>query len=707
MLWRKAFDMKVHQHVPTITDTISFPFITEVAIAPGGEYVAYVVRTADWIENRYVLTCFLYNIDRNDTRKIAENTWHPRWLNDSTLAVLHRDSKDSDCFGDRSQIWLFHPVDAAGTQITFTPRGIEQFWCYGNGIIYQADTDPSSQTAKREQQYGSYIHVGQEPRITQLFYTDLSGVSVYEETSMDFHSTDSPKTLRLTDGLDTSLRIRDLCPARNSVYLNCQFQHDPDAISVWQLTASTRELEELAASEEVALLWEQLALPSNAAVLDVAPNGQTLLLNWNGGRSEFFSNEPWALWTCSLSSNTSISDLNCVITHLKSQILSARWHVQGIYLHYIDGTVSRLARLDPSSQLEVLEFGDIFPVCSPPNYFDISKAGTLVFAAGGIHSVPEIVVAPKAKRPPTPSSSMQTVFPPIRIQKLTTFNSLCDDWDWGTRETINWKSRDNTEIEGILLKPTDFDPVQKYPLIVVVHGGPATASLQLRLDWEDRWFYPTLQFLAREILILKPNYRGSDGRGHAFLELNHGNLGRGELWDVESGVDYLIEQGYVDADRVGCAGWSHGGFVAAFATMHSDRFAAVSVGAGITNWLTYHATSNFHRFPEKVLGGLPNAIPEIYQQASPTTVQSVKQTPTLLQHGDADSIVDFANAQELYRKFEAQGVTVELFRYPNMGHSVPNETPRAARAVMSQNLKWFCHYLLGQPLAWDCHDELE
>ena len=173
----------------------------------------------------------------------------------------------------------------------------------------------------------------------------------------------------------------------------------------------------------------------------------------------------------------------------------------------------------------------------------------------------------------------------------------------------------------------------------MVHGGPATASIQLRLDWEDRYFYPTLQFLAQGCLILKPNYRGSDGRGHAFLELSHGNLGRGELWDVESGVDYLIEQGYVDAEHVGCAGWSYGGFVAAYLTTHSDRFAAVSVGAGITNWITYHATSDFHRFPEKVLGGLPHTIPEIYQQASPATAESIKRTPTLLQHGDADSML--------------------------------------------------------------------
>lgn len=702
--------MNVHRHVPTITDTISLPFIAEVAISPGGEYVAYVVRTADWVANKYVLTCFLHHIDRNNTRKIAENAWHPRWLSDSTLAVLHRGTKDSQCLGDKSQIWLFYTAHASGVQITFAPHGIEQFWGYGNGILYHADSDPSYRTVEREQRHGAYIHVGQESRTMQLFYTDLPNIGAHQAACMGLPSTESHKTLSLTDGLDPSLRIRDLCPSNSTLYLNCQVQDDPDAVCVWRLSVSPSELAQIASSEveeKAELLWDQLDLPSNSAVLDVAPNGWALLLNWNGGRSEFFSNEPWALWTCSLSCDTSISELRCLTTHFESQILAARWHTQGIYLQYLDGTASRFARLDLSSRLKVLDFGDIYPQCSPPNCFDISKTGTLAFAAGGPNSVPEVVVAPKAGFLPTQPSSIQKVSSPLRTQKLTAFNSLCNDWDWGTRETINWKSRDNRKIEGVLFKPTDFDAVQKYPLIVVVHGGPATASLQLRFDWEDRWFYPTLQFLARGILVLKPNYRGSDGRGHAFLELNHDNLGRGELWDAESGVDYLIEQGYVDAEHVGCAGWSHGGFVAAFATMHSDRFAAVSVGAGITNWTTYHATSDFHRFPEKVLGGPPHAIPEIYQQASPATAESIKKTPTLLQHGDADSIVNFANAQELYSRLEAQGVPVELFRYPNMGHGVPNETPRAARAVMSQNLKWFCHHLLGQSLAWNRQDELE
>lgn len=689
--------MTNQQYIPTITDMISLPFVPEIAITPNGKCVAYVVRTTDWRANKYVLTCYVHNIDQNGTRKITENAWCPRWLDDNTLVVLCRDPKDSVRFGEKPQVWIFRNGDPSGAQITFSPSGVEQFWCYGNGVIYRTDTSLIVEQGQRD---NTYIHVGQELRTSQLVYTSLPS----EETPVDMPSDVSPNTLKLTEELDPSLQIRDLCTSKNTLYLNCQFRQNFDEVCVWRLSTSPNELEQTVVSEgngASKLPWEQLALPAKAAVLDVAPDGQTLLLNWDGGRSDFFSNDPWSLWTCSPSSGTSVSDLCCLTTHFERQILTAVWNTKGIYIHYINGTLPCLARLDAAGRLDVLDFGDLYPLYTPPfKCFDISNTGVLAFVAGGPRHVPELVVGSVVERSTARLSSMPR-------QKITDFSALCQSWAWGTRKTVQWQSRDNTRIEGVLFKPVDFDPTRKYPLVVIVHGGPATASLQLQLDWEDRWFYPTVQFLARGILVLKPNYRGSDGRGQAFLELNHGNIGMGELWDVECGIDHLIAQGYVDSERIGCAGWSYGGFVAAFAATHSDDFAAVSVGAGIANWMNYHATSEFYRFAEKVFGGTPQENSEIYRQASPVTAEIKKKTSTLIQHGDTDVVVPFANAQELHRALKTQGIAVEFFRYPDMGHGVPNVAPRAARAVMSQNLKWFCHHLLGQSLIWDRPDVLE
>ena len=141
------------------------------------------------------------------------------------------------------------------------------------------------------------------------------------------------------------------------------------------------------------------------------------------------------------------------------------------------------------------------------------------------------------------------------------------------REVVHWKSGDGTEIEGVLLKPANFDARKKYPLLVVIHGGPTGIDMPSVLA--DR-YYPIERFVARGALVLKPNYRGSAGYGEAFRSLNVRNLGVGDYADVISGVDSLIAEGFVDKDRVGAMGWSEGGYISAFITASSDRFKALS-----------------------------------------------------------------------------------------------------------------------------------
>ena len=132
-----------------------------------------------------------------------------------------------------------------------------------------------------------------------------------------------------------------------------------------------------------------------------------------------------------------------------------------------------------------------------------------------------------------------------------------------TRELVRWKSADGTEIEGVLYKPADFDPHRRYPLLVVIHGGPTGVDTPVVAP--DR-YYPVERFIEKGALVLKPNYRGSAGYGGKFRALNVRNLGVGDYADVISGVDSLIAKGFVDKDRVGAMGWSEGGYISAFIT---------------------------------------------------------------------------------------------------------------------------------------------
>jgi dipeptidyl aminopeptidase/acylaminoacyl peptidase len=198
------------------------------------------------------------------------------------------------------------------------------------------------------------------------------------------------------------------------------------------------------------------------------------------------------------------------------------------------------------------------------------------------------------------------------------------------------------------------------------------------------------------MLVLKPNYRGSIGRGQAFRELNVDNLGIGDLWDLESAIDHLAGLGWVDPERVGCMGWSQGGYISAFAGLQSERFKAVSVGAGISDWYTYHISNDIPDFTTDYLSKSPFRDRSLYVETAPISNLANAKTPMLIQHGSDDRRVPISNATELYRGLKEMGVPVELFVYPGMGH--PITKPRENHAVLHQNLTWFSHYLLGEAL---------
>ena len=234
-------------------------------------------------------------------------------------------------------------------------------------------------------------------------------------------------------------------------------------------------------------------------------------------------------------------------------------------------------------------------------------------------------------------------------------------------------------------------------MLVVIHGGPTGIS-QPTLSAGDT-YYPTQIFLSKGALVLQPNYRGSAGYGAAFRALNVRNLGVGDMWDVLSGVGSLIDRGMVDGAKVGSMGWSQGGYISAFLTTHTDRFKAISAGAGISDWRTYYVNTDITPFTRQYLHATPWDDPEIYQKTSPMAAIKQAKTPTLIQVGSVDKRVPPPNSFELYRGLQDQHVTSRLILYNGFGH--PITKPKSNRAVMQANLDWFNHYIWGEEFPKD------
>ena len=300
-------------------------------------------------------------------------------------------------------------------------------------------------------------------------------------------------------------------------------------------------------------------------------------------------------------------------------------------------------------------------------------------------------------------ASDATTFPEIYVaptktmaqKKLTTTGDQVAAWPSAPIEVISWPSQDGAIIEGILHKPVGFQAGKRYPLLVVIHGGPTGVSRAT--PYSSTAIYPIDLWVAKGALVLEPNYRGSAGYGEKFRSLNYRNLGVGDAWDVVSGVDYLVKQGLADAGRVGTMGWSQGGYISAFLTTHdSARFKAVSVGAGISNWMTYYVNTDIHPFTRQYLNATPWDDPEIYAKTSPMTYIKGAKAPTLIQHGATDQRVPLPNAFELYQGLQDVGVPTKLIVYKGfegIGHG-PSK-PKSSRALMEHNLEWFDKYLFG------------
>ena len=230
--------------------------------------------------------------------------------------------------------------------------------------------------------------------------------------------------------------------------------------------------------------------------------------------------------------------------------------------------------------------------------------------------------------------------------------------DW---RSYTWDSFDGLEIEGLLAVPSGHEN-GSLPLVVLVHGGPTGT-------WS--WSFPFMwvHMLAQAgYAVFLPNPRGSSGRGQEFARANLGDMGGGDFKDILAGVDALVRDGIVDDSSVAITGGSYGGFMASWAVTQTDRFAASIPFAVVTDWTSFHYTTNIGQFDALFLQGDPNDPAGPYPKWSPVFHAQKAKTPTLILHGQDDLCTPLPQATEFYNALVEAGCEVELVVYPREGH---------------------------------------
>jgi dipeptidyl aminopeptidase/acylaminoacyl peptidase len=259
----------------------------------------------------------------------------------------------------------------------------------------------------------------------------------------------------------------------------------------------------------------------------------------------------------------------------------------------------------------------------------------------------------------------------------------------GETEVIKWKSSDGQDIEGLLTYPVNYKAGTRVPLLLVIHGGPAGVFSQTYLA--GRGVYPIASFASRGYAVLRPNPRGSSGYGQKFRFANIKDWGGGDYQDLMTGVDHVIGMGVADPERLGVMGWSYGGFMTSWVITQTKRFKAASVGAAVTNLMSFIGTADIPSFIPDYFGGQPWENLEIYRTHSAMFNAKGVTTPTLIQHGEADERVPISQGYEFYNALKVQNVPVRMITFPRMPHGL-NE-PKMVLKSKQTNLEWFDKYL--------------
>lgn len=295
--------------------------------------------------------------------------------------------------------------------------------------------------------------------------------------------------------------------------------------------------------------------------------------------------------------------------------------------------------------------------------------------------------------PRHPNEVFRLEFDNSELTRMTDSNPELAHRTFAEQSVVSWRARDGMEIEGVLVKPLHYVEGRRYPMIMVVHGGPES---HVSDGWVTNYSNPGQVGAARGFVVFYPNYRGSTGRGVSFSMLGQADAAGKEFDDLVDGIDHLAEQGLVDRNRVGITGGSYGGYASAWgATYYSDRFAASVMFVGISNNISKLGTTDI---PEEMY--LVHHRKRLWEDwdyfldRSPIRYVERNRTPTLILHGKEDPRVHPSQSLELYRHLKTlDQAPVRLVLYEGEGHG--NRRAASRLDYQLRQLRWMEHYLLG------------
>ncbi len=340
-----------------------------------------------------------------------------------------------------------------------------------------------------------------------------------------------------------------------------------------------------------------------------------------------------------------------------------------------DGTRVSLWLQPVEGPARKLDLGRISPSSSFWVDVAVGKDGAIAFTATDPLRPAELYFMSSATAPP---------------KRLTNLNSEIAGRALGRTEVITWQS-DGFTHNGIVTYPPEFSNSQRYPLVLVIHGGPTAASLET--------FAANAQLMAAKgWVVFQPNYRGSDQIGNAYQTAIINDAGAGPGRDVMAGVEALKQRGFVDVTRIAVSGWSYGGYMTTWLLGNYQGWRVAVAGAAVTDWLDQYNLGDANVRRGAAFGGSPWTDPkrmQSYIEQSPITYAAKIRTPTLVMTNTQDYRVTPTQSFKLYHALKDNGVPTKFIAYPIYGHNAGD--PVRQRDVQRRWIEWIEHYFREPP----------
>ncbi|HET7674076.1 MAG TPA: S9 family peptidase [Gammaproteobacteria bacterium] len=646
LLLTAAAAMAAPSPVFKLTDLRRLVHLSDAQISPDGRQIALVVARADWKNDKSKSEIDLVDAQTGKSRRLTygrDGVSSPRWSPDgSRLAFL---AKDPDT--RQPQVYVM-PMNGGDAQcVTDNKQGVDEFaWSPdGRQIAFMAEDAPKDKKALK--------HHEDWFKVTDNNYMTRAAVQPWHLWVV---AADGGKARRLTHG-DWSV------------------QTDQDTASplVWSPDGKSVLFTKFPDS------YFGNAYRSTIAAVNVADGKLHTVIDATGAGVPVFAPRSGVLaFMRPRDGDQNNGNAVYVAQHGESRdathalahnINDFAWLPDGktLLLAGDAGTESVFWTQPLDGHAHMLDLGDLNPNAS----VSVSHDGEIAFIASTPNHPDELYVMHIGAKP----------------HRLTDLNGFVDDVKLGRSTGIDWQGPDGFKEDGVLTYPVDYRQGRKYPLVLLIHGGPEGASVT-RFD-------PLRQLLAAQgFLVFQPNYRGSINLGDKYQHAIYRDTGEGPGKDVMAGLDAVKKLGVVDTSRIGVSGWSYGGYMTSWLNgRYPDVWKAAIEGAALNDWVMDYTIAFYQKGDLYFFGGSPwtKKYHDIWREQSPIRLAPNVKAPTLIMGDAGDPNVPIVNSYEMYHALRDNGVHTEFYVYPADTH-FPHDIVRQTD-VYRRWVDWMVTYL--------------